>query len=379
MSPARHAILCPTLFDGRSPLRDAAVLVENGRIAAIGKPGDVPDGVPVERLPDGAWLAPGFIDIQVNGGGDTLFNDDPTPEAIARIAAAHRRFGTTGLLPTFLTDTRERMGQAVAAVRRAMPAHPGILGIHLEGPFLSPERPGVHDPALIRIAEAEDEAILTSLAEGVTLVTLAPERAPPGLVARLTVAGVRVALGHSMATYDQTIAALHEGVAGVTHLFNAMRPLGSREPGPIAAAIETPGAWFGMIVDGWHVHPAMLELALRGVATPILVTDAMPTVGGARDGFTLNGHAITLVEGRLQRADGTIAGAHLDMASAVRNSVRLLDAPLTEALRWASANPADALGLGDMLGRIEPGYRADLVALRPDDVTVLRTWVAGEG
>jgi N-acetylglucosamine-6-phosphate deacetylase len=378
MSPTRHAILCPTLFDGRSLLRDAAVLVEDGRIAAIGAPGDVPEGTPTERLPEGAWLAPGFIDMQVNGGGDTLFNDDPTPEGLARIAAAHRRFGTTSLLPTFITDTRERMVRAVGAVRQAARDHPGILGIHLEGPFLSPERPGVHDPALIRVCEPEDEAILTSLEGGVTLVTLAPERAPPGLVERLTGRGVRVALGHSMATYDETIAALDEGVAGVTHLFNAMRPLSSREPGPIAATIETPGVWFGMIVDGWHVHPAMLELALRGVATPILVTDAMPTVGGTRDGFTLNGHAITLAGGRLQRADGTLAGAHLDMASAVRNSVRLLDAPLTEALRWASANPADALGLGDLLGRIEPGYRADLVALRPDDVTVLRTWVAGE-
>lgn len=376
---SRHAILADTLFDGRTTLRDAAVLVEDGRIAAVGRAADVPEGVPAERLPPGAWLSAGFIDLQVNGGGDVLLNDDPSPAAMARIAAAHRAFGTTSLLPTLITDTRERMRAAVEAAGEAARTNPAVLGLHLEGPFLSPERPGVHDPALIRAAEPEDEAILGSIEAGVMLVTLAPERAPPGLVRRLSTAGVRVALGHSVATYEETLAALDDGLAGFTHLFNAMWPLGSRDPGPIAAALETPDAWFGMIVDGWHVHPAMLRLALRGAATPVLVTDAMPTVGGARDGFTLNGHAIRLAGGRLEREDGTLAGAHLDMASAVRNSVRLLGAPLTEALRWASANPADALGLGHTLGRVEPGHRADLVAFIPEDVRVLRTWVAGEG
>jgi N-acetylglucosamine-6-phosphate deacetylase len=181
-----------------------------------------------------------------------------------------------------------------------------------------------------------------------------------------------------MATYDETVAALDEGLCGFTHLFNAMRPLGSREPGPVAAALETPDAWFGMIVDGFHVHPAMLRLALRGAATPILVTDAMPTVGGARDGFTLGGEPVRLTDGRLERADGALAGAHLDMASAVRNSVRLLEAPLTEALRWATVNPAEAIGLGDTLGRLEPGYRADIVAFEPGTMAVIETWVMGE-
>jgi N-acetylglucosamine-6-phosphate deacetylase len=379
MIPARHAILAPTLFDGHQTLRDAAILVENGRIAGIGRGGDVPEGVPVEALPADVWLAPGFIDLQVNGGGDVLLNDDPSPAAMAAIAAAHRRFGTTGLLPTLITAPRETMRGAVRAAGEAARANPSVLGLHLEGPFLSPERPGVHDPALIRLCEPEDEAILGELQWGVLLVTLAPERAPPGLVRRLAERGVRVALGHSMATYDETRTALDEGLAGFTHLLNAMRPLASRDPGPIAAALEASGAWFGLIVDGEHVHPAMMRLALRGAAAPILVTDAMPTVGGARPGFTLNGAEIRLADGRLERADGTLAGAHLTMAEAVGNAVAMLGAPLTETLRWASAHPADALGLGDRLGRVEPGYRADLVAFRPDGMAVLRTWVAGEG
>jgi N-acetylglucosamine-6-phosphate deacetylase len=180
-----------------------------------------------------------------------------------------------------------------------------------------------------------------------------------------------------MATYAETRAAMAEGLTGFTHLFNAMRPLGSREPGPIAAALESPAAWFGMIVDGAHVDPAMLRLALRGAARPMLVTDAMPPVGGRRSGFALYGDEITVRDGQCTRSDGTLAGSVLSMAAAVRNCVRLLDAPLETALRFASAHPASFLGLGDRLGRLAPGYRADLVAIDPREMEVLDTWIAG--
>jgi N-acetylglucosamine-6-phosphate deacetylase len=328
-------------------------------------------------LPEGIWLAPGFIDVQVNGGGDVLFNDAPTVEGIRAIAAAHRRFGTTSLLPTFITDAPEKMGTAVAAVQELVGVDPGILGIHLEGPFLSPERLGVHDPRYIRIPTAEDGAMLAAPRRGVTVVTLAPERAPNRFIRRLASAGVRVCLGHSMATYAETRAAMAEGLTGFTHLFNAMRPLGSREPGPIAAALESPNAWFGMIVDGAHVDPAMLRLALRGAARPMLVTDAMPPVGGRRSGFALYGDEITVRDGQCTRSDGTLAGSVLSMTAAVRNCVRLLDVPLETALRFASAHPASFLGLGDRLGRLAPGYRADLVVLDPGKIEVLDTWIAG--
>lgn len=379
MSGARHAVVADHVFDGDKVRRGHAVVVEGDRIAALVPQGELPDGCAIEALPPGAWLAPGFIDVQVNGGGDRLFNDDPSAETVAAIAAAHRRFGTTGLMPTLITDRPEKMPAALAAVRQAMESEPSVLGIHLEGPFIAPERPGVHDPAAIRLPSEEDLALLTSLARGVTLVTLAPERMPEGFVRRLGGAGVRVSLGHSMATYDETRAALGEGVTGFTHLFNAMRPLASREPGPIAAALETPGCWYGLIADGFHVHPAMLGLALRGAGRPMLVSDAMPPVGGARRSFTLYGEEIALRDGRCLRADGTLAGAALDMASAVRNAVEMLGASLPDALRMASRNPAEFLGIGGRLGRIAAGYRADLVGVMPEDVRVLRTWVAGRG
>jgi len=374
---AQHAIAADHVFDGAVVHRDAAVIIEGARIVALAPRAAVPAAVPVRALPEGAWLAPGFIDVQVNGGGDVLFNDAPTVEGIGAIAAAHRKYGTTALLPTLITDAPEKMRAAIAAVQDVVDTDPGIVGIHLEGPFLSPERPGVHDPRYIRVPTAEDGAMLAARRRGVTVVTLAPEQAPPGFVRLLASAGVRVCLGHSMATYAQTRAALAEGLTGFTHLFNAMRPLGNREPGPIAAALEAPGAWFGMIVDGAHVDPAMLRLALRGAAKPMLVTDAMPPVGGSRPAFALYGEHIAVRDGVCVRDDGVLAGSALNMAAAVGNCVRLLDVPLHDALRFASTHPASFLGLERMLGRLAPGYRADLVALDPIGFAVLDTWVAG--
>ena len=377
MTEAKFAISAPTLFDGEALRRDCAVVIEGSRIAAVAPRHELPAGVPLRELPDGCWLAPGFIDVQVNGGGDVLFNDNPTPEGIRAIAAAHRRFGTTGLLPTLITDRDSTMRHARDAIEEAMRSEPAVLGIHYEGPFLSPDKPGVHNPDMIRPPDFYHRDLITGLPEAVTLVTLAPEILPDGFMTALTSNGVRVALGHSMATYDETKAALAEGLTGFTHLFNAMRPLTAREPGPAAAALETPGCWYGLIVDGFHVSPAMLHLALRGVGTPMLVSDAMPCVGGQRQDFKLYGRQIHTRDGRCTTDDGTLAGSAIDMASAVRNCVKLLGLALPEALRLASRTPAEFLGLGDRLGRIAPGYRADLVAFHPENIDIVATWVAG--
>jgi N-acetylglucosamine-6-phosphate deacetylase len=379
-APARHAIAAGTVFDGTRLHHDCAVVIEGKRIVEVLPRHRVrprgPD--PFQTLPEGAWLAPGFIDCQVNGGGDVLLNAAPTPETIDQIAAAHRRLGTTALLPTLISDTPEKMREALSATRRAVASNPSVLGIHLEGPFLSPQRPGVHNPAVFRVPDEADAAALIEGRAGVMLLTLAPERTPPGFIRRLAAAGIRVSLGHSAATYAETKAALAEGLTGFTHLFNAMPPLTSREPGPIAAALEAADAWFGMIVDGHHVAPAMLRLALRGTARPMLVSDAMPPVGGSKPGFALNGEEITVRNGRCARSDGTLAGTAISMADAVRNCVALLAIPLTDALRFASTEPAAFLGVGDRLGRVAPGYRADLVAFDPTNLTMYATWVAGK-
>jgi N-acetylglucosamine-6-phosphate deacetylase len=377
MTQARFAVAATTLFDGEALRPDCAVVIEGSRISAVAPRRGIPAGLPLHELPDGCWLAPGFIDVQVNGGGDVLFNDNPTPEGIKAIAAAHRRFGTTGLLPTLITDRDSTMRHARDAIEEAMKSEPGVLGIHYEGPFLSPEKPGVHNPDMIRPPDFFHRDLITGLPEAATLVTLAPEILPDGFMSALTSNGVHVALGHSMATYKETKAALAQGLTGFTHLFNAMRPLTAREPGPAAAAMETPGCWYGLIVDGYHVSPAMLRLALRGLGTPMLVTDAMPCVGGQKQDFALYGRQIHTRDGRCSTDDGTLAGSAIDMASAVRNCVKLLGMALSDALRLASRTPAEFLGLGDQLGRIARGYRADLVAFQPENIDIVATWVSG--
>jgi N-acetylglucosamine-6-phosphate deacetylase len=378
MSKAKtHAVAAGHIFDGATLHGNAAVVIEGATIVAVVPRSQLPAGMAVRDLPDGIWIAPGFIDLQVNGGADVLFNDQPTPDGIAAIAAAHRRFGTTALLPTLISDAPPKTKAALEAVEASLESEPGVLGIHLEGPFLSPAKAGIHDPRAIREPTPEDEKILCQPRKGKTLLTLAPEQVPPGFVRRLAQAGVRLSLGHSMATYAQTRAAMREGVIGFTHLFNAMRPLGSREGGPIAAALESTDAWYGLIADGIHVEAAVLRLALRGAGHPMLVTDAMPPVGGRQSSFILQGRQIRVERGRATSQEGTLGGAILDMASAVRNCVEHVGVPLTLALTFASLNPAKFIGLGDSLGRLAPGYRADIVAFEPGKLNVLETWVAG--
>jgi N-acetylglucosamine-6-phosphate deacetylase len=254
-------------------------------------------------------------DLHLLGPAFRLSSDPlDTTEGVCTIAAAHRQSGTTGLLPTLMTDSHEKVRLALHTASALVGREPSVLGIHLEGPYLSPEKPGVHDARHIRRPAADDISMLTAPRNGVLLLTLAPEVVPPGFIAQLVAAGVRVSLGHSMASYRQTRAAMAEGLRGFTHLFNAMRPLASREPGPIAQALESTHAWYGLIVDGVHVDPAMLRLALRGLGRPLLVTDAMPPVGGSQSSFTLHGRDITVRDGCCLTDDGTLAGTVLDMA-----------------------------------------------------------------
>ncbi len=355
-----------------------AVLVADGRIAAIVAARDVPADAAREDL-DGAILAPGFVDTQVNGGGGVLFNDAPTVEGIAAIGAAHRRYGTTAFLPTLISDELPVIARAIAAVDAAIAVGvPGVLGIHVEGPFLNTERRGIHRADRMRALDEEAMAILTAPRRGRMLVTLAPERVAPGMIRRLVASGARVAVGHSNARYADVMAAREEGLTGATHLFNAMSQLGSREPGVVGAALGS-DIVCGIIVDGHHVSPATLRLALRlkGPEQLMLVTDAMPNIGADLHEFLLQERRIVVREDRLVDAAGTLAGANLTMTRAVGNATALLGVSRESAIAMASATPARFLGLDGELGRIAPGLRADLVALR-EDHGVAATWIGGE-
>jgi N-acetylglucosamine-6-phosphate deacetylase len=374
----RHAVLADRVFDGHGWHADAAVLIRDRRIAGIATWGEVPADWPQTRLPAGAVLAPGFIDLQVNGGGGILLNDQPTADGMRAIARAHRRFGTTACLPTLITDTRERMRSAVAAAR-SVAGHDGVLGLHLEGPFISPKRPGIHRADRIAQPGAGDLEELGELAgAGRSLVTLAPECVPAGFVRTLASSGVRISIGHSEASAAVVMQAVADGATGVTHLFNAMPPLSARDPGIVGTALSERRLTAGLIVDGIHVDPVSVRAAFtaKGADGIALITDAMPTVGTSLDRFELMGRTITLANGRLTSEQGTLAGAHLDMAAAVRNAVWLAQLPLEDALRAASLTPAQFLGLDHERGALVPDARADLVALS-QDLKVVATWVDG--
>ena len=356
--------------------RDVCVVVEDGFIVAV-LHGDPPSGDLIDL--DGGYLVPGFIDAQVNGGGGVLFNNDTTVDAIAAIGRAHRRFGTTGFLPTLISDDAAVMQRAITATRDAIEQGvPGVLGIHLEGPYLAPARKGTHDDAKFRVPDADEIAMATSLDNGISLLTLAPERVPTESIRAIVQRGGIVTAGHTAGSYDEIRAGIDAGITGFTHLYNAMTPLQGREPGAVGAALEDDACWCGVIVDGVHVHPASLRVALK--AKPrgrvFLVTDAMPMVGGDDPSFDLYGETITAIDGVVRNAAGALAGSALDMASAVRNSVHLLGLPLDEACRMAAQYPAEFLGIGGTHGRIAPGYRADLVLL-DGEVRVLRSWIGG--
>jgi N-acetylglucosamine-6-phosphate deacetylase len=315
----------------------------------------------------------------VNGGGDVLFNDMPSAEGIRVIAAAHRRFGTTGLLPTLISDYPQVVDAAITAGEQALARKiPGVLGVHIEGPHLNPAKKGIHDKGRFSLI---DDAVITRLSVpgmGRRIVTLAPELAPPGTVRALADAGVLVCAGHSLADYDQTRAALAEGARGFTHLFNAMTQFQSREPGMVGAALEDRTSWFGLIADGLHVHPAAMRVAIhaRGREGVMLVTDAMPPVGGVRSHFTLMGTEIEVVDGTCRGPDGTLAGSALSMAQALRNAMDMIGLDIVTASQMASGNPARFLRLDHETGAIAPGLRADLVHL-DETRHVTATWIGG--
>jgi N-acetylglucosamine-6-phosphate deacetylase len=375
----RTALVNGRILAGDGVVSGRTLLLSGSRIEALVDPGDSRCQEAAIVDIEGQLLLPGFIDVQVNGGGGVLFNDDPSPESIRAIGAAHRRFGTTGFMPTLISDDLQTIGRAIDAVQWALDAAmPGVLGIHIEGPFLNSARRGVHDSKHLRLLDAGLVSLLSRLRAGKTVVTLAPEMTTPEIIAKLTAAGVLVSAGHSDASYGETAAAIAHGLRGFTHLFNAMARLEPRDPGIVGAALYDENTWCGIIVDGHHVDPIMLKLALRCKRHDrfMLVTDGMPSVGSDQPSFILQGRTIRVVDGICRDENGTLAGTALDMAAAVRNSVSLLGLDIAEAARMASQYPAEFLGLGHELGCIAPGYRANLVQM-DDEFKVRRTWIEG--
>jgi N-acetylglucosamine-6-phosphate deacetylase len=375
------AITGARIFDSATWHDDAALLIEFGYVAGIVPAGEIPANAERVEL-DGGMIVPGFIDLQVNGGGGILFNNDTSLDAIRTICAAHAQFGTTALLPTLITDTAEVNEKAIAAGLAAEAARvPGFIGLHLEGPHLALSRKGTHDPALIRPIDDSDLARLKRAAETLPnlICTVAAETATPQQIAVLSEAGAVVSIGHSDADYATAMAAFEAGATMSTHLFNAMSQMGNREPGVVGATLDSPQAFAGLIADGIHVHPASIGAALRAKRGPgkiFLVTDAMSQTGTDIQTLTLNGRTITRADGALRLADGTLAGADLDMIDAVNFMVDTIGLDFDEVLRMASLYPAEAMGIEATYGTLQRGAVGSFAHLS-DGRQVKATWIDG--
>jgi N-acetylglucosamine-6-phosphate deacetylase len=375
------AISAPRIFDSRIWHDASALLVETGRVQAI---------VPVHAIPDTARrvdlsgsLVPGFVDLQVNGGGAVLFNNQPDLDAIRTICTAHAQFGTTALMPTLITDT-VAIGEAAlaAGIDAAKIGVPGFLGLHLEGPHLALARKGTHDPALIRPMEQADlDRLLAARAHlPVLLVTVAPESVSGAQIAELAKAGIIVSIGHSDTDAATADAAFAAGTRLATHLFNAMSQLQNREPGVVGAVLAAPDVFAGLIADGIHVHPTVIRLALAAKQGPgriFLVTDAMSQTGTDITSFTLNGRTIHRSHGALRLGDGTLAGADLDMIDAVRFMHSKVGLDWEECFRMAALYPAQAAGVDRDHGQLGAGAFANFVQL-DEQMGVVSTWIEGE-
>lgn len=382
----KHIFINGHVFTGETVLPHHAVIVENGRILQVIPQEQLDNSQLNEIEPDARFdlndeiLAPGFIDLQVNGGGGVMFNNSPNLSGIQTIAKAHAQYGTTALLPTLITDNYDVMKQAVNAVNQAIKNNiNSIIGIHLEGPFLNSEKKGAHDAEKFCAIDEQGFNIINSISDGKTLITIAPELTTLVMINRICEKGIIVCAGHSAANFEQTNSALSAGVTGFTHLYNAMTPLLSREPGMVGAALNDEHSWFGIIADGYHMHPAAFRVAITAKQTggAILVTDAMATVGSTDNSFVLDGETIFAVDGRCTNAAGSLAGSDLNMNTAVKNAIKFARINWKEAIRMATVYPAKAIGIDHEMGYIKPHYHANFVSLDKNH-NVTNTWIQGQ-
>jgi N-acetylglucosamine-6-phosphate deacetylase len=351
------------LFDGHRYHSDRLIRIEGSEITEISQIGNMPDDAPIvhtDRL-----VSPGYVDLQINGGGGVLFNNVPTPAAIMQIGDAHLRTGTTSWLPTFITDTADKLSVAADAVIATIGKH-GVAGFHIEGPHINRSRKGAHAENLIRTFDDQTMSILKRLhSAGVpTMLTLAPECLPAGVIERLRALGVIVSIGHTAASASDVHSALQEGATCFTHLHNAMPPMTARDPGVVGMALDS-DAWCGIIADGVHVCDTTLAISLRSrprADRSFLVSDAMATVGGPGE-FELYGERIRVSEGRLVDSRGSLAGAHITLAESVAGLVKRLGVALETALAMATSIPAEAMNLGNGIGHLRVGGKADFLLL----------------
>ena len=370
-----------TILTPHNRIEDGAVLIENGRFAAIGSTHEIACPPTAQKIDaTGQILVPGYIDLQLNGAFGHDFTANPS--TIWKVGEQLPQHGVTSFLPTIITSPLETISAAQAVLAAGPPAnYKGAipLGLHIEGPFLNPQKKGAHNPAHLQIPN--QVAIQNwSPEQGIRLVTLAPELEEAlNLVETLTKRGVVVSAGHSMASYAEAKAGFGAGVRYGTHLFNAMPPLHHRDPGLVGALLDEPTATVGLIADGVHVHPAMINLAwqMAGSERITLVTDAMSALGMPPGRYVLGDFEAVVDQNSVRLADGTLAGSVLDMQTAVSNLMRFTGCSFSQALPTVTTTPAALLGMSNQIGQIAPNMTADLILLSPD-LEIITTIINGK-
>ncbi|HDM8138409.1 TPA: N-acetylglucosamine-6-phosphate deacetylase [Vibrio harveyi] len=366
------------IYTGSDVLTDHAVIIDNDQIQSVVPVTQLPEGIEVKDL-DGANLSPGFIDLQLNGCGGVMLNDEITPETMQIMHEANLKSGCTSFLPTLITSSDEDMRAAITAAREYHNKYQNqSLGLHLEGPYLNVAKKGIHSVDFIRPSDDGMIALICANADIIAKVTLAPEQNDPEHIARLKAAGIVVSIGHTNATYAEARQGFDAGITFATHLFNAMTPMVGREPGVVGAIYDTPEVYAGIIADGFHVDYANIRIAhkIKGEKL-VLVTDATAPAGANIDHFIFVGKKVYYRDGKCVDENGTLGGSALTMIEAVQNSVEHAGIALEEALRMATLYPATAIGVEERLGRVRKGMVANLTIF-DRDFNVKATVVNGQ-
>ena len=374
----KQALLGSQIFCGERFYDDHALLVEGKSIVDIVDKNNTPDNFNKIELDQGI-LAPGFIDLQVNGGGGVLFNNSPNKESLNTIIKAHQYFGTTSIMPTVISDSLEVLEQCIKTVTEEIKNNSSLLGIHIEGPFFNTKYRGVHQKQYISAINSDYLNLFESLKGFPVMLTLAPECISSQQLKHLTSLGIKTLAGHSDATYDELDDAIKNGLDGFTHLFNAMGQISAREPGVVGSALHFENTFASIIVDLHHVHPSLIQLAyqLKPTGKLFFISDSMATINHGKPSFELYDEVVNESDGRLVNSEGKLAGSSITQIDAVKNAYQKCNIPLNQALAMASRYPAEYLGIENHLGSLKPGYRADLVHF-DSNFKVHNVWVSGK-
>ena len=374
----KQALIGAQLFSGKEFFDNRALLIDGENIIDIINEHDIPKNFEIQKL-NGGILSPGFIDLQVNGGGGKLFNNSPDKESLNTIIEAHQHFGTTSIMPTVISDSLNVLKRCTTTISEEIENNKSLLGVHIEGPFFNVKYRGVHQKQYINTINSDYLNLFENLKDFPVMLTLAPECISTKQLKHLKSLGFKILAGHTDASYDQLEEAIKYGLDGFTHLFNAMGQISAREPGVVGSALTFDNAAVSIIVDLHHVHPSLIQMAYKQKPQGKLffVSDSMATIHHGEPSFELYDEIVSESKGRIINSEGKLAGSSITQIDAIKNAYQSCNIPLNEALAMASRYPAEYLGVANYLGSLKSGYRADLTHFDLD-FQVQNVWVAGK-